>query len=53
VDDLAAALVDAVSDAERARRFGEAGRRRAVEQFSWEAIGDQTLEVYDKALAAP
>ena len=46
VADLAAALTDAVSDAERADRMGLAGRRRAVESFSWGSIGDQTNEVY-------
>jgi alpha-maltose-1-phosphate synthase len=46
VADLAAALVDAVSDPERARTRGVAGRRRAKELFSWPAIAEQTLEVY-------
>ncbi|MFP5345484.1 MAG: glycogen synthase [Actinomycetes bacterium] len=53
VRDLAATLTEAVSDRDRAHAYGEAGRRRAVEQFSWEAIGDQTLEVYKGALADP
>ena len=46
VADLGAALADAVSDPERARRYGEAGRTRAVEQFSWESIAEETVEVY-------
>ncbi len=46
VADLAAALGDAVSDTERADRFGLAGRRRAVESFSWATIGDRTMQVY-------
>jgi starch synthase len=50
VTDLALALNQAVSDPERARRFGEAGRRRAVESFSWSSIGDQTVDVYESAL---
>ncbi len=50
VADLAAALTDAVSDPERARRFGLAGRQRAVEQFSWASIGDRTMEVYRSVL---
>ena len=50
VADLAAALNEGVSDVERARRFGEAGRRRAVESFSWGSIGDRTLEVYQAVL---
>ena len=47
VADLAAALTDAVSDVERARAFGRAGRQRAVDSFSWASIGDRTLEVYE------
>jgi len=50
VSDLARALNEAVSDPERARRFGRAGRRRAVESFSWSSIGDQTTAVYESAL---
>jgi starch synthase len=50
VADLAAALIDAVSDVDRARAFGAAGRRRAVESFSWGSIGDRTLDVYRAVL---
>jgi alpha-maltose-1-phosphate synthase len=50
VSDLAHALRQAVSDPQRARRFGEAGRRRAVESFSWSSIGDQTMAVYESVL---
>lgn len=46
VADLAAALNDAVSDVARADRMGLAGRKRAVESFSWNAIGEQTNQVY-------
>jgi starch synthase len=52
VADLAAALTDAVSDGGRARAFGVAGRRRAVESFSWGSIGDRTLAVYRSVLEA-
>jgi starch synthase len=47
VADLAAALVEAVSDPYRARARGLAGRRRAQESFSWSAIAQQTRAVYD------
>ncbi|MDO5634203.1 MAG: glycogen synthase [Micrococcus sp.] len=46
VDDFAAALTRVLEDPERARSMGEAGRRRAMEYFSWEAIAERTLEVY-------
>lgn len=50
VADFAAALGEAVSDLDRAHRFGEAGRRRAVESFSWSSIGERTLDVYRSVL---
>jgi len=50
VADLARALNEAVSDPVRALRFGQAGRRRAVESFSWSSIGDQTMAVYQSVL---
>ncbi|HEV7148322.1 MAG TPA: glycogen synthase [Pedococcus sp.] len=50
VDDLADALTDAVSDVPRAKRMGQAGRRRAVDSFSWARIGEQTLSVYRDVL---
>ncbi|GAB3070374.1 glycogen synthase [Intrasporangium mesophilum] len=50
VADLAAALNEGVADVDRARRFGQAGRQRAVESFSWASIGDRTLEVYRAVL---
>ena len=46
VADLAAALNDAVSDPERARAYGVAGRARAQEAFSWGAIAGRTLDFY-------
>jgi starch synthase len=52
VTDLAAALTDAVSDVDRAHAFGRAGRRRAVDSFSWASIGDRTLEVYRAVLGS-
>jgi starch synthase len=33
------------------KAFGQAGRIRAVEKFSWESIATRTLEVYKQALA--
>ena len=50
VTDLAAALTEAVSDPDRARSRGLAGRQRAVDHFSWASIGDKTMEVYRSVL---
>jgi len=51
VADLADALVRVVTDPERAARMGEASRRRVEEHFSWDAIGDRTLAVYESVLS--
>lgn len=48
--DFAAALTRVLEDPEQARRMGEAGRRRAVEHFSWDTIAERTLEVYRSVL---
>lgn len=48
--DFAVAINGLVSDPHKARRWGAASRRRAVESFSWDAIADQTLAVYREAI---
>jgi alpha-maltose-1-phosphate synthase len=35
-----------IADPALAERMGEAGRKRAVEQFSWRTIAEQTLALY-------
>ncbi|MFI6234163.1 glycogen synthase [Micromonospora sp. NPDC050784] len=52
VADLAAAINTLLGDPARTERFGLAGRRRAVQHFSWDAIARQTLEVYRSVGAA-
>ncbi|MEV5630043.1 glycogen synthase [Micromonospora tulbaghiae] len=46
VADLAARINELLADPARIAAFGAAGRRRAVEHFSWDAIARQTIEVY-------
>jgi starch synthase len=43
---LAAAMTDLASDPDRAARMGAAGRKRAVSEFSWRAIAEQTAALY-------
>ncbi len=50
VADLAETLTQVCADPAKAREMGRAGRRRAEEHFSWDAIADRTLEVYRSAL---
>jgi starch synthase len=52
-DGFAAAFAERVNqliaDPQRAREMGRAGRRRAIEHFSWAAIAEQTVGVYESA----
>jgi len=50
VRDLAAAMTELVSDPARAKEMGLAGRRRAIEKFSWSTIAEDTLAVYRSLL---
>ena len=50
VADLAATLTEVVSDPAKAREMGVGGRRRAQDHFSWDAIADRTIEVYESAV---
>lgn len=49
---LAAAIGDLLSDLDRGRRLGEAGRSRARELFSVERMAAETLALYDEIEAA-
>jgi starch synthase len=44
--DLARRLSELLGDPQKCKRFGEAGRKRVEEKFSWTAIADQTIELY-------
>ena len=46
--DLAKRINDLLQDREKCRRFGDAGRRRAEQVFSWTAIADQTIDLYNR-----
>jgi starch synthase len=50
VADLAAAMTTLVEDPARAKEMGLAGRRRAVEKFSWSTIAEDTMAVYRSLL---
>jgi starch synthase len=44
--DIAERVNELLSDPERARQMGEAGRSRAIERFSWPAIASDTAALY-------
>jgi starch synthase len=39
-----------VTDPERAAVMGRAGRERAIADFSWQTIAEQTKGIYDSLL---
>jgi starch synthase len=52
VADLAGALTKLLLDPKRAAEMGLAGRRRAVEKFSWSTIAEETMAVYRSVLSS-
>jgi starch synthase len=49
--DFARSVNELLADPGRARRMGEAGRRRAVDEFSWRAVAERTVALYERTLA--
>ncbi|AHH94328.1 glycogen synthase [Kutzneria albida] len=45
-DGLARAINELLADPARARAMGAAGRERAVAEFSWAGVAEQTLRIY-------
>jgi alpha-maltose-1-phosphate synthase len=45
---LAEAVNELVADPVTTRQYGEAGRQRCIQEFSWAHIAEQTLEIYRK-----
>ena len=45
---LADAVNAVVAEPKRAQQYGQAGRQRCIEEFSWAHIAEQTLEIYRK-----
>ena len=48
--DLGEKVSALLGDPEKCQRFGEAGRRRVEEKFSWTAIAKQTIDLYRKLI---
>jgi glycosyltransferase involved in cell wall biosynthesis len=51
VDALTGALGALLDSPEKRRSMGKAGRTRAVNVFSWEAVAAQTVRIYQRAIA--
>jgi starch synthase len=46
--DLASRLKQMLDDPDKCRRYGDAGRKRVEEIFSWTAIAHQTIRLYEQ-----
>jgi len=51
VEQLTRVVGELLDSPEQLKRLGAAGRRRAVEVFSWESVAAQTVRVYQQAIA--
>ena len=51
VDDLTRALGELLDSPAQRHRLGVAGRRRALDVFSWASVAAQTVSVYQRAMA--
>jgi alpha-maltose-1-phosphate synthase len=45
---LAEAVNSLVAEPDKARQYGQSGRQRCIQEFSWAHIAEQTLEIYRK-----
>jgi glycogen(starch) synthase len=48
--DIAWGIKEALKDTERARRWGENGRKRVLSEFTWKRAAERTIEIYSSAL---
>jgi starch synthase len=48
--DFAERVNEVATDSRKAREFGEAGRSRALEKFSWKQVAQQTVELYEETI---
>jgi glycosyltransferase involved in cell wall biosynthesis len=48
--DIAWGIKQVLSDHKRAKRWGENGRRRVLQYFTWEKAAQQTIEIYQTSL---
>jgi len=48
--DLGARISELLGDPEKCKRFGDAGRKRVEDTFSWTAIAHQTIDLYSQLI---
>jgi glycosyltransferase involved in cell wall biosynthesis len=45
--DIAWGIKEVLCDSERAKRWGENGRKRVLQYFTWKKVAEQTLQIYN------
>ena len=48
--DIAWGIINSIRDPEQKKRFGENGRKRVMENFTWDIIAKKTLELYEQVV---
>jgi glycosyltransferase involved in cell wall biosynthesis len=46
--DIAWGIKETLSDPDRAKKWGENGRKRVLQYFTWREAAEQTLQIYEK-----
>jgi starch synthase len=47
---IAAGIIEMMGDPERLKRYGAAGRVRAINEFGWDAVAAATIALYRSVL---
>jgi starch synthase len=47
---IAAGVIEMMGDPERLKRYGAAGRARAINEFGWGAVAAATIDLYRSVL---
>ena len=48
--DIAWGIIQTLRDPEKAKNWGENGRRRVLEYFTWQKVAEQTIKIYESLL---
>lgn len=48
---MAVKIMDLLASEQRAMEMGKAGRRRVIQQYSWQAVGDNVMNEYERLLS--
>lgn len=48
--DIAWGIKEVLGDPEKAKNWGENGRRRVLEYFTWQKVAEQTIKIYESLL---